>query len=115
MADALRALITFYTTGETKDREAYDIAWVRDKASPVDTINDFTEVYLDARGIKGAWEALVFYVNTREDLRDPEDRRQRPVVRGSDAVGSEVPESRASRASPRTPSTSSSRRAIPVR
>jgi dipeptidyl-peptidase-3 len=64
MAAALRALITFYRTGETKDREAYDIAWVRDKASPVDTINNFTEVYLDARGIKGAWEALVFYVNT---------------------------------------------------
>jgi dipeptidyl-peptidase-3 len=66
MAAALRALITFYQTGETKDREAYDIAWVRDKASPVDTINGFTEVYLDARGIKGAWEALVFYVNNEK-------------------------------------------------
>src|SRR5205823_7164703 len=32
-------------------------------ASPVDTINGFIEVYLDARGIKGAWEGLVFYVN----------------------------------------------------
>jgi dipeptidyl-peptidase-3 len=64
MAAALRALITFYRSGETKDRVAYDIAWVRDKASPVDTINNFTEVYLDARGIKGAWEALVFYVNS---------------------------------------------------
>jgi dipeptidyl-peptidase-3 len=62
-AKALRALITFYQTGETKDREAYDIAWVQDKASPVDTINGFIEVYLDARGMKGAWEALVFYVN----------------------------------------------------
>jgi len=63
MANALRALIKFYTTGETRDREAYDIAWVADKNSPVDTINGFIEVYLDARGIKGAWEALVFYVN----------------------------------------------------
>ncbi|MGB7218729.1 MAG: hypothetical protein WBD07_07960 [Vicinamibacterales bacterium] len=63
MAAALRALITFYQSGDTKDREAYDIAWVRDKASPVDTINGFVEVYLDARGIKGAWEGLVFYVN----------------------------------------------------
>jgi dipeptidyl-peptidase-3 len=63
MADALRALVTFYRTGEAKDREAYDIAWVRDKASPVDTINGFVEVYLDARSTKGAWEALVFYVN----------------------------------------------------
>jgi dipeptidyl-peptidase-3 len=63
MAKALDALIHFYKTGETADREAYDIAWVQDKSSPVDTINGFIEVYLDARGIKGAWEALVFYVN----------------------------------------------------
>ncbi len=63
MAAALGALVRFYQTGDTSDREAYDIAWVRDKASPVDTINGFIEVYLDARGSKGAWEALVFYVN----------------------------------------------------
>ncbi|HTM24888.1 MAG TPA: hypothetical protein VL225_06825 [Vicinamibacterales bacterium] len=63
MATALRALIRFYETGETADREAYDIAWVRDRDSPVDTINGFVEVYMDARGMKGAWEALVYYVN----------------------------------------------------
>ena len=63
MRKALGALITFYRTGDSKDREAYDIAWVQDKASPVDTIDGFIEVYLDARGIKGAWEGLVFYVN----------------------------------------------------
>jgi dipeptidyl-peptidase-3 len=62
-AHALRTLITFYRTGEDADREAYDIAWVQDKTAPVDTINGFVEVYLDARSIKGAWEALVFYVN----------------------------------------------------
>jgi dipeptidyl-peptidase-3 len=66
MAKALQALIKVYRTGETEDRRAYDIAWVQDKSSPVDTINYFTEVYLDARGIKGAWEALVFYVNQRK-------------------------------------------------
>jgi dipeptidyl-peptidase-3 len=63
MAAALRALVRFYTTGEAADRVAYDIAWVQDKSSPVDTINGFVEVYMDARGIKGAWEALVCYVN----------------------------------------------------
>jgi dipeptidyl-peptidase-3 len=63
MAKALRALIKFYQTGETPDREAYDIAWVQDKQSPVDTINGFVEVYMDARGMKGSWEALVFYVD----------------------------------------------------
>jgi len=62
-AEALRALIRFYETGEESDRVAYDIAWVQDKDSPVDTINGFIEVYMDARGIKGAWESLVYYVN----------------------------------------------------
>ncbi len=63
MARAIEALIVWYRTGEDTDQRAYDIAWVEDDDSPVDTINGFTEVYLDARGVKGAWEALVFYVN----------------------------------------------------
>jgi dipeptidyl-peptidase-3 len=63
MTKALNALVKLYETADAGDREAYDIAWVQDKASPVDTINGFIEVYLDARGIKGAWEGLVFYVN----------------------------------------------------
>jgi dipeptidyl-peptidase III len=68
MAAALDALIRFYETGEDADREAYDIAWVHDKASPVDTINGFIEVYLDARSIKGAWESLVSYVNHEKTM-----------------------------------------------
>ena len=47
MQNALRALIQWYRTGEQSDREKYDIAWVADKASPVDTINGFIEVYMD--------------------------------------------------------------------
>jgi dipeptidyl-peptidase-3 len=69
MANALRALIQWYRTGETADRVKYDIAWVGDKASPVDTINGFIEVYMDPRGIKGSWEALVFYVNKEKTER----------------------------------------------
>jgi dipeptidyl-peptidase-3 len=69
MANALRALIQWYRTGETADRVKYDIAWVADKASPVDTINGFIEVYMDPRGIKGSWEALVFYVNKEKTDR----------------------------------------------
>ena len=63
MAEALKALIRFYETGEDADRVAYDITWVRDQDSPVDTINGFVEVYMDARGVKGAWEGIVSYVN----------------------------------------------------
>jgi dipeptidyl-peptidase-3 len=63
LADALTALVAFYRSGEDADRVAHDIAWVSAPASMVDTINGFIEVYLDARGAKGAWEGLVFYVN----------------------------------------------------
>ena len=69
MANALRALIQFYRTGEDADRAKYDIAWVQDKESPVDTINGFIEVYMDPRGIKGSWESLVFYVNPEKTDR----------------------------------------------
>jgi hypothetical protein len=69
MAEALSALIRFYQTGEDADRIAYDIAWVRDQESPVDTINGFIEVYLDPRGVKGAWEGMVCYVNPEKTQR----------------------------------------------
>jgi dipeptidyl-peptidase III len=69
MAEALTALIRFYETGEETDRIAYDIAWVRDQESPVDTINGFVEVYLDPRGVKGAWEGMVCYVNPEKTRR----------------------------------------------
>ena len=63
MAKALGANIAYYRTGSSVDQRAYDIAWVEDRSSTVDTINGFTEVYMDARGAKGSWEALVFHVN----------------------------------------------------
>jgi dipeptidyl-peptidase-3 len=68
-ANALRALIQWYRTGEDADRAKYDIAWVQDKDAKVDTINGFIEVYMDARGIKGAWEGVVFYVNREKTER----------------------------------------------
>lgn len=69
MADALRALIQWYRTGEDADRVKYDIAWVQDRDSPVDTINGFIEVYMDPRGVKGSWEGLVFYVHPEKTRR----------------------------------------------
>jgi len=97
MRRALEALIRFYETGEDEDRVTYDVAWVEDKDSAVDTINGFVENYLDARGVKGAWEALVYYVNQEKteglhklaeaaawfEVRMPWD----PKWRRSDVVG----------------------------
>ena len=71
MKEAISALVQFYRTGEEADRIAYDVAWVQDKDSPVDTINGFIEVYMDPRGHKGSWEALVYFVNREktEEIR----------------------------------------------
>ncbi len=68
-AAALRALIQWYRTGEDSDRTAFDIAWVQSTDSPVDTMSGFIEVYMDARGIKGAWESMVYYVNREKTAR----------------------------------------------
>ena len=62
-AKALAALIKWYETGFDSDREAFDIAWVQNRESAVDTMNGFIEVYMDARGMKGAWEGVVYYAN----------------------------------------------------
>jgi dipeptidyl-peptidase-3 len=77
-AAALAALVRFYRTGETEDRRRYDVAWVADNESTVDTINGFVEVYMDARGVKGAWESLVYYVHPEKTavVRAIADRAQ---------------------------------------
>lgn len=66
MAEALRALVRYYQSGAEADRVAYDIAWVRDQDSLVDTVNGFVEVYMDPRGTKGAWEGMVYYSNAEK-------------------------------------------------
>jgi dipeptidyl-peptidase-3 len=68
-ARALGALIRFYKTGSDADFREYCIAWVADQDSPVDTVNGFIEVYLDPRGVKGAWEGIV-------SIDDPEKMDQ---------------------------------------
>ena len=115
MAEALQALITWYRTGHPRDRRAYDIAWVADQDSPVDTINGFTEVYMDARGAKGAWEALRLLRQPREDRGHP--NRWRSTRSGSRTAcrGILATARPACAESPRTPSTSSSRSATRVR
>jgi dipeptidyl-peptidase-3 len=105
LAVALRALIRWYQTGEDVDRQAFDIAWVRNRESDVDTMNGFIEVYTDARGIKGAWEGVVYYVNRDktekihrlaanaqwfEDHLPVDARYRKPQVQGISARAIEV-------------------------
>jgi dipeptidyl-peptidase-3 len=105
LAMALRALIQWYRTGDDEDRQAFDIAWVRNRDSVVDTMNGFIEVYMDARGMKGAWEGVVYYVNREktekihtlatnaqwfEDHLPVDPRYRKPQVQGISARAIEV-------------------------
>jgi dipeptidyl-peptidase III len=105
LAEALRASIIWYRTGDESDREVFDIAWVQNRDSSVDTMNGFIEVYMDARGMKGAWEAIVYYVNHEktekirrlaenaqafEDRLPVDHRFRKPVVQGVSASAIEV-------------------------
>lgn len=52
-------LIKYYNTGDLSDYDEYNIAWVNDPDSRIDTINGFTEVYGDPIGYRGSWESIV--------------------------------------------------------
>ena len=52
-------LVRFYRTGDLRDFDEYNIAWVADTDSRIDSVNGFIEVYGDPLGYRGAWEALV--------------------------------------------------------
>lgn len=62
----LAKLIRYFQTGNPKDWEAYNIAWLK-----ADTVVDgnigFIETYVDPRGQKGQWEALINYRNAEEN------------------------------------------------
>lgn len=104
-ANALRALITWYETGLDADRQQFDIAWVQNRDAAVDTMNGFIEVYTDARGMKGAWEGVVYYANHEktakiktlaehaqwfEDHLPVDPRFRKPTVQGVSAQAIEV-------------------------
>jgi dipeptidyl-peptidase III len=104
-AKALLALIKWYETGLDSDREAFDIAWVQNRESTIDTMNGFIEVYMDARGMKGAWEGIVYYANHEktdkiralathaqwfEDHLPIDPKYRKPTVQGVSAMAIEV-------------------------
>lgn len=57
--EALEKLVKFYKSGDLKDFDDYNIAWVKDTESSVDVVNGFIEVYQDPLGKKGSFESVV--------------------------------------------------------
>jgi dipeptidyl-peptidase-3 len=58
---ALERLVRFYRSGDLRDWDEYNIAWVEDKDSLVDAINGFIEVYHDPLGMRGSFESVVSF------------------------------------------------------
>ena len=52
-------LIKHYKSGDLKDYDDYNIAWVADTDSRIDAVNGFTEVYGDPLAYRGSWESVV--------------------------------------------------------
>lgn len=67
--EALQKLIDYYRSGDLEHWDEYNVAWVADDASQVDTINGFIEVYEDPLGMRGAYEAVVQIVDPVATMR----------------------------------------------
>ncbi len=52
-------LVEYYKSGDLRDFDEFNIAWVADTDSRVDAVNGFIEVYGDPLGYRGAWESVV--------------------------------------------------------
>ena len=59
--DYTKKLIDYYTTGDLKTWDEYNIAWVQDSVSHIDFVNGFIEDYNDPMGMKATWESIVDY------------------------------------------------------
>lgn len=66
---ALELLVAYYHSGDLKDFDAYNIAWVQDVESTVDVINGFIETYNDPLGLRGSFESVVAFRDEAATLR----------------------------------------------
>lgn len=62
-------LISYYTTGDLKLWDEYNIAWVSEHKGDVDFINGFVEDYGDPLGRKATWESTVDFIDKEASKR----------------------------------------------
>lgn len=67
--DAFDKLIAYFETGDLRQFDEYNIAWLKDTKSVVDVINGFIEVYGDPLGRKGAFESVVSVLDEKATER----------------------------------------------
>lgn len=65
----IEKLIEYYTTGDLKTWDDYNVLWVKDLASQIDFVNGFIENYEDPLSRKATWESIVNFKNTEATKR----------------------------------------------
>ena len=70
---AFELLIKFYNSGDLKDWDIYNIAWVKDVNSSIDLINGFIEVYHDANGMRANYESAI-------EIKDFESSKRMAII-----------------------------------
>lgn len=93
-------LINYYNSGDLREFDKYNVAWVEDTASKIDFVNGFIETYGDPLGIKASWESNVNFIDQQatrraqiisenaqwfEDNSPVDPRFRKPVVKGVSA------------------------------
>ncbi len=66
---ALKLLCEYYSTGDLKLWDAFNIEWVKDTVGQVDFINGFIEDYDDPLGRKATWEGYVHIKDSAASAR----------------------------------------------
>ena len=80
---ALEKLVRFYRSGDLRDWDEYNIAWLADKDSLVDAINGFIEVYHDPLGMRASFQSVVSFRDAVATKRIEAIAQRGAVVRRS--------------------------------
>jgi dipeptidyl-peptidase-3 len=65
----IQALIDYYTTGDLRTFDTYNVLWLKDTSSTVDFVNGFIETYSDPLGLRATWESVVNFKDARATRR----------------------------------------------
>jgi len=72
----LAKLVEYYTTGDLKTWDEYNVLWVEDLKSDIDVVNGFIESYEDPLGRKATWESVV-------NFKDKEATKRAEIISGN--------------------------------
>ncbi len=72
----IQKLIEYYTTGDLRKWDEFNIAWVALKNNTIDLIQGFVEVYNDPLGKRGSYESCV-------EMIDPEATKHMSVIQNN--------------------------------